>query len=168
MLVNGFNAVMTLYPSLCVEYNSFDLHRYANLIVGILREWLSHFPHHHFIQNMFDYQTLPKHHLKSQGTHGSTPILLMCSVLSMEATLFALQPLLSIQTPAIAKASSHKCLIACGFDLRALYVLSRWEGSAADAILYHDVHCSDLRIPPCKFYLADAGFGACDKLLIPY
>jgi hypothetical protein len=57
---------------------------------------------------MFDYQTLPKHHLKSQGTHSSTPILLMCLVLSMEATLFALQPLLSVQTPAIAKASSHK------------------------------------------------------------
>jgi hypothetical protein len=63
---------------------------------------------------------------------------------------------------------SQNCLVACGFNLRALYVLSGWEGSAADAILYHDVCCSDLRIPLHKFYLADADFGACDELLIPY
>jgi len=27
---------------------------------------------------------------------------------------------------------------------------------------------SDLTIPPGKFYLADAGFGVCDSLLVPF
>jgi len=53
-------------------------------------------------------------------------------------------------------------------DFRFQYVLSGWEGSAADSTLFHDARTSDLTILEGKYYLADAGFGACDALLIPY
>ena len=47
-------------------------------------------------------------------------------------------------------------------------MLSGWDGSAADASVYNDARQSDLPIPENKFYLADAGFGICDGLLVPY
>jgi hypothetical protein len=49
-----------------------------------------------------------------------------------------------------------------------LYILSGWEGSVADAHVYHDAHITDFNIPPGKYYLADVGFAACDELLVPY
>ena len=63
---------------------------------------------------------------------------------------------------------SQNCLACTSFDLRFLYFVSGWEGSAADASLYADARFTDLKIPNGKFYLADAGFGACDHLLVPY
>ncbi len=39
------------------------------------------------------------------------------------------------------------------------YMLSGWEGSAADATLFHNVRHTDLQILEEKYYLADAGFG---------
>ena len=47
-------------------------------------------------------------------------------------------------------------------------MLSGWEGSASDARIYHDARIHDLAIPAGKYYLADAGFPACDELLVPY
>jgi hypothetical protein len=47
-------------------------------------------------------------------------------------------------------------------------MLSSWEGSAADAHVYHDAHTTDFNIPEGKYYLADAGFGSCDELLVPF
>ena len=47
-------------------------------------------------------------------------------------------------------------------------MLSGWDGSVADAAVYNDAHQSDLMIPKNKFYLADASFGACDGLLVPF
>jgi hypothetical protein len=47
-------------------------------------------------------------------------------------------------------------------------VLSGWEGSVADMTMYRDARMTDLPIPNGKMYLADAGFGACDTLLVPY
>lgn len=47
-------------------------------------------------------------------------------------------------------------------------MLSAWEGSAADAHVYHAAYITDLRIPPVKYYLADAGFASCNELLVPY
>lgn len=47
-------------------------------------------------------------------------------------------------------------------------MLSGWDGSVADAAVYNDARQSDLTVPAGKFYLADAGFGACDALLVPY
>jgi len=58
--------------------------------------------------------------------------------------------------------------MACSFDLRFVYVLSGWEGSASDAVVYHDAWHTDFRIPPGKYYLADAGFPLCEQLLVPY
>ena len=46
--------------------------------------------------------------------------------------------------------------------------MSGWDGSAADALVYNDAHQSNLPIANDKFYLADAGFGACNGLLVPY
>ena len=62
----------------------------------------------------------------------------------------------------------QNCLACCTFDLRFQYVLSGWDSSAADAAVYDNARQTDLTVPAGKFYLADAGFGACDALLIPY
>ena len=63
---------------------------------------------------------------------------------------------------------SQNCLVGCNFDLEFVYVLSRWEGSAADATVYHDACTTDLTIPENKYYLADAGFPLCPQLLVPF
>jgi len=47
-------------------------------------------------------------------------------------------------------------------------MLSSWEGSMADASIYHDARLSDLAIPDGKYYLSDAGFPNCCQLLVPY
>ena len=38
----------------------------------------------------------------------------------------------------------------------------------ADATMYHNACLTDLPISEGKYYLADAGFGVCDVLLVPY
>lgn len=63
---------------------------------------------------------------------------------------------------------SQNCLACVSWDLRFLYVTSGWEGSATDALVFADSRLTELRIPAGRFYLADAGFGACDSLLVPY
>ena len=63
---------------------------------------------------------------------------------------------------------TQNCLIACSFDLMFAYVLSGWEGSAADVLIFHNVHQTDFPIPNKKYYLADAGFPLCPELLVPY
>ena len=63
---------------------------------------------------------------------------------------------------------SQNCLACCSFDLQFLYVVSGWEGSAADGALFLSSCFNDLTIPTGKFYLANAGFGTCDALLVPY
>lgn len=56
----------------------------------------------------------------------------------------------------------------CGFNLIFYYILSGWDGSAADALLFNDAQLSDFAIPLGRGYLADAGFGICDALLVPF
>ena len=63
---------------------------------------------------------------------------------------------------------SQNCLACVSFGMRFLHFLSGWEGSAADAAMYAHSRLVDLTIPQGKFYLADAGFGICDSLLVPY
>ncbi|KAF8838472.1 hypothetical protein BDN67DRAFT_880867, partial [Paxillus ammoniavirescens] len=41
-------------------------------------------------------------------------------------------------------------------------------GSIADAALWTDARVNDLCMPEGQYLLADAGFGTCDALLIPY
>ena len=63
---------------------------------------------------------------------------------------------------------SQNCLACCSFDMRFQYILSGWDGSAADAAVYLDARQNSLPVLPGKYYLADAGFGSCDALLVPY
>jgi hypothetical protein len=64
---------------------------------------------------------------------------------------------------------SQNVLSACSFDMRFIYVLSGWEGSASDSLIFNDaVHSRGLRIPNGKYLLADAGFAARTGLLVPY
>jgi DDE superfamily endonuclease len=63
---------------------------------------------------------------------------------------------------------TQNCLAACSFNLLFTYFLSRWEGSTADATLFNDAQQMDFEIPLGKYYIADASFPSCDKLLIPY
>jgi hypothetical protein len=63
---------------------------------------------------------------------------------------------------------SQNCLFACSFDLRFVYSLTGWEGSATDAHVYEFAQSEDLYIPDGKYYLADAGFLLCCQLLVPY
>jgi hypothetical protein len=64
--------------------------------------------------------------------------------------------------------TSQNCLVCCNFDLDFTYVLSGWEGSMADASIYHDARLTELTIPNGKYYLGDAGFPNCPELLVPY
>ena len=63
---------------------------------------------------------------------------------------------------------TQNCLMACGFDLRFLYILSGWEGSAADSLVFHDARQRSFPVPTGKYYLADARFPLCKQLLVPY
>lgn len=61
---------------------------------------------------------------------------------------------------------SQNVLAVCDFDMKFTYVLSGWEGSAADSTVYSDARRKGLS--PGKYFLADAGFPPCDTLLTPY
>lgn len=64
--------------------------------------------------------------------------------------------------------TSQNCLFGCTFQLLFTYALTGWEGSAADAWVYNNAIATDLVISKDWYYLADAGFPHCDKLLVPY
>ena len=64
--------------------------------------------------------------------------------------------------------SSQNCLFACSFDLKFVYSLTGWEGSASDAQVHDDARSKDLYIPDGKYYLADVGFPVSWQLLTPY
>ena len=63
---------------------------------------------------------------------------------------------------------SQNCLFGCSFEFKFVYALTGWEGSATDARVYEDALLNGLDIPEGKYYLADAGFPSCEKLLVPY
>jgi hypothetical protein len=63
---------------------------------------------------------------------------------------------------------TQNCLAACDFDMKFIYIFSGWDGSTADATMFHDAQLTDLLVPHGKYFLADAGFQTCDALLIPY
>jgi hypothetical protein len=63
---------------------------------------------------------------------------------------------------------TQNVLACCSFDLRFQYFLSGADGASSDATLFIDACTSDLRVPLGRYYLADAGFAACDSLIIPY
>jgi hypothetical protein len=63
---------------------------------------------------------------------------------------------------------TQNCLAAVSFDMQFLFFVSGWDGCASDASMYNNARLAGFAIPPGKCYLADAGFGICDALLIPY
>lgn len=63
---------------------------------------------------------------------------------------------------------SQNCLVANGFNLKFLYVLTGWEGSANDARVWRAARDADLHIPKGKYYLGDAGLPLGGDLLVPY
>jgi hypothetical protein len=48
------------------------------------------------------------------------------------------------------------------------YILSGWEGSAADGCVFENTRQTDFKIPPGTYYLGNAGFPLCNGLLVPY
>jgi hypothetical protein len=63
---------------------------------------------------------------------------------------------------------SQNGLFVVDFDLKFIYTLCGWEGSAADAKIFNDVITTDLHIPVGKYLLADGGYALSPQLLIPY
>lgn len=63
---------------------------------------------------------------------------------------------------------SQNVLAACDFDLKFIYVLPGWEGSAADSRVLEDAKSNDFIIPEGRYYLGDAGYPNSASLLVPY
>lgn len=63
---------------------------------------------------------------------------------------------------------STNLLAACQFNLLFCYLLSGWEGSAADGRVFDEARRTDFAILAGSYYLGDAGFPNCDALLVPY
>jgi hypothetical protein len=63
---------------------------------------------------------------------------------------------------------TQNVLTCCSFNLKFQYFLSGADGASSDVTLFIDAHTSDLSVPLGKYYLADAGFPACDSLMILY
>ncbi|KHN15618.1 Putative nuclease HARBI1, partial [Glycine soja] len=65
---------------------------------------------------------------------------------------------------------STNVLAACGLDLRFIYVLPRWEGSAGDSRVLRDTlrRQNKLEIPTGKYFLVDAGYTNGPRFLTPY
>jgi hypothetical protein len=63
---------------------------------------------------------------------------------------------------------SQNCLFTCDFNLLFMYALTGWDGTTADTTIWHNTRTNDLYIPQGKYFLADAGFGGSDTLLMPH
>lgn len=63
---------------------------------------------------------------------------------------------------------SQNIFAACRFNLLFFYLLTGWEGSAADGRVFEDARRKGFAIPPGKYYLGDGGFPLCDHILVPY
>lgn len=65
----------------------------------------------------------------------------------------------------------HICqnvMAVVSMDGKFIYLLTGWEGSAADSTVYNDAVAAGLVIPRGRMLLADAGFAICEALLVPY
>ena len=63
---------------------------------------------------------------------------------------------------------SQNVLAACDTDMKFTYILSGWEGSAANGRVFEDARSTNFTIPEGRFYLSDAGYAISDYLLVPY
>ncbi|XP_058084530.1 uncharacterized protein LOC131232310 [Magnolia sinica] len=68
-------------------------------------------------------------------------------------------------------ALSQNVLAACSFDMKILYLLAGWEGSASDARVLHNALTrtdDPLTVPNGKFYIVDAGYAHSPGFMAPY
>ncbi|XXG56809.1 hypothetical protein AAC387_Pa03g4129 [Persea americana] len=63
---------------------------------------------------------------------------------------------------------SQNIMAACSFDLRFLYVLAGWEGSATNSMVFQAALDSGFEIPEGKYYLADLDYANMPGLICPY
>ncbi|CAL9001103.1 unnamed protein product, partial [Prunus brigantina] len=65
---------------------------------------------------------------------------------------------------------STNVLGVCDPDLKFIYVLSGWEGSASDACVLRDALARDnpFQVPSDKYYLVDVGYANGQGFLAPY
>ena len=63
---------------------------------------------------------------------------------------------------------SHNVLAACDMDMKFIYVLSGWEGSAIDSRVFEDTHSTNFTVPEGRYYPGDVGYGISELLLVPY
>ena len=63
---------------------------------------------------------------------------------------------------------SQNVLAACSFNLKFVFVLAGWEGSASDSAVLVDAMSTSFQIPHGKYYLGDAGYGLQKFCLTPY
>jgi phage regulator Rha-like protein len=63
---------------------------------------------------------------------------------------------------------SQNVLGVCNFDLTFSYVLAGWSGAAHDAKVLQDAWTKGLECPDGKYYIADAGYGLSEHILVPF
>ena len=64
---------------------------------------------------------------------------------------------------------SQNVLAACDFDMRFLYILAGWEGSAHDGRVLQDAQTArGFCTPKGKYWLGDARYGYSEFILAPY
>ena len=66
------------------------------------------------------------------------------------------------------KGITQNVMAACSFDLVFTYVLSGWEGAAADEKVFADALQRGYTIQEGKYDLADAGFALTPYMITPY
>eukprot|EP00256_Glycine_max_P070913 XP_025985508.1 protein ALP1-like [Glycine max] len=74
------------------------------------------------------------------------------------------------ERPRYRNRISTNVLVACGPDLRFIYVLPGWEGSVGDSRVLRDAlrRQNKLEIPTGKYFLVDAGYTNGPGFLAPY
>lgn len=64
---------------------------------------------------------------------------------------------------------SQNVLIACSLDMKIVYVLSGWEGSASDSRVFnHAWNTMDFKIPADHYYLGNSGYANSEAVMVPY
>lgn len=64
--------------------------------------------------------------------------------------------------------ASQNVLAVCSFNLRFMYVLAGWEGSASDGRVLGSAMSKSFVIPNGKYYLGDAGYALSSYCLTRY
>ena len=144
--------------------NIYYIYYWSTTIEHSTVSWISSLANH-FITNMFIFHQQMLSHLKSRvipnSSHTSKGVL----VLWMDHCLMLSCLALTWHAIAAIKAGYPPTSL---LHVDSIYLLSGWEGSAADGRVFDEARRTDFVIPPGSYYLGDAGFPNCDSLLVPY